>query len=155
MSLKAMAQLQVRMHQIRTSNLRPLKPKLAAAIASAEQLDAGLKTRLLDRLADLPDGDSLCHGDFHPYNLIGSPEALTIIDWLDAASGPAAADICRTLVILALAGDEVAEAYLVQYLALSGLTREEVLAWRPIVAAARLRENPPAIEQLLDWAAAV
>jgi len=43
-------------------------------------------------LRELPDGEALCHGDFHPRNVIVDGDELTIIDWVDASSGPPAAD---------------------------------------------------------------
>src|SRR5215475_12266456 len=33
---------------------------------------------------DMPDGDRLCHGDFHPLNILGNTLDPMIIDWLDA-----------------------------------------------------------------------
>jgi thiamine kinase-like enzyme len=41
---------------------------------------------LLDGLAALPSiDDRLCHGDFHPFNILGQLGKATVVDWLNAA----------------------------------------------------------------------
>jgi len=150
--LDEMVRLQVTMHGLLEPRLRPLKPKLAAAINCAPQLGDAHKARLIAGLAAMADGQALCHGDFHPYNLIGKLGRTSIIDWLDATSGPPAADACRTHVILTLVGEGLAGDYIARYANRSGLSGEAILAWRPFIAAARLRENPPGTEGLLAMA---
>jgi aminoglycoside phosphotransferase (APT) family kinase protein len=54
----------------------------------------------LDRLRTLPSGDRLCHGDFHPANILGTLKSPVIIDWGDASRGAPAADVARTLLLL-------------------------------------------------------
>lgn len=54
----------------------------------------------IDALADLSDGDRLCHGDFHPANVIRGPRGGTVIDSSNAMAGDAAADVAQTLLIL-------------------------------------------------------
>lgn len=150
--LEEMAELQLAMHARPEAGLPPLKSKLAAAIRAAPQLDDAHKQRLVAGLADLPDGDRLCHGDFHPLNLIGEDGHWTIIDWLDATSGPPAADVCRSALILSLAGPDLAETYMVAYAERSEIDIADIEVWRPYLAAARLREDPPGVGELLDWA---
>jgi aminoglycoside phosphotransferase (APT) family kinase protein len=111
-------------------------------------------------LKALPDGEALCHYDFHPGNVLGSGDRLRVIDWLTAARGAPAADVARTLLILdspflppgfpallrrAALGMKrrLGRAYLAEYCRLTGLSRAEVDAWRAPVAAARLWEQVP------------
>ncbi len=96
-AIEAMIALQVQMHQKPEARLPALKPRLADRIARAPGLDAARRAALLARLAALPDDARLCHGDFHPFNLVGAPPDTMIIDWADATSGPAAADACPQL----------------------------------------------------------
>lgn len=141
-ALAAMVRLQVAMHGVRDARLPPLKPRLADRIGRAPGLGAAQRTELLARLADLPDGQALCHGDFHPFNLIGAADgSVTIIDWADATSGPAAADACRSYLILLPVAPDFAEAYLDAYAGSAAVTREDILAWLPCLAAARLCEG--------------
>ena len=51
----------------------------------------------------LPPGDRLCHGDYHPQNVLGTLKAPVIIDWGDASRGAPSADVARTLLLLRMA----------------------------------------------------
>ena len=51
--------------------------------------------------APVGPGDSLLHLDLHPLNVLVSEHGPVIIDWTNAARGPAAADVAQTWVIMA------------------------------------------------------
>lgn len=57
----------------------------------------------LNKVRKLPDGDRLCHGDFHPGNIMidadGTP---VIIDMMNVCHGPSAYDIARTYYLTAM-----------------------------------------------------
>jgi len=149
----AMARLQASLHAGSGAGLRPLKPRLAAKLDRAPGLDGPVRERLRERLADLPDGDRLLHGDFHPFNILGTLEAPVIVDWLDATCGPPAADVCRSWVLMMAAPAGAADAYLEACLAAGELTGGEVFAWLPVIAGARLTEQVPEQEaDLRRWA---
>lgn len=142
-ALEAMVQLHLAIHAREEVRLSPLKPRLADRIGRVS-LDAGLRAKLLARLAELPEGNRLCHGDFHPFNIIGMPGAAMIVDWPDATSGPPAADVARSYLLMRHgASHALADAYLERYLAASDLTDADIRGWLPIIAAARLSENVP------------
>lgn len=142
--LTALARLQARIHAVAAPQLPSLKARLRANIGRAPLLGAALKGRLLAQLAALPDGDQLCHGDFHPWNVLGTPEDATVIDWLDATCGTPAADVCRTYVLISHASEAMARTYVETYAALTGLDPAEVWRWQAVVAGARLAEGVPA-----------
>jgi Ser/Thr protein kinase RdoA (MazF antagonist) len=148
-----MARLHRRLHECEAGPLPDMKAGLASRIARAPHLGDAGRRRLLDRLASLPDGPGLCHGDFHPLNVLGSREAPVVVDWLDACRGAAAADVCRSYVLLRPHDATLAEAYLSAYAAGGATSRSEVMAWRPCVAAARLTEGVAETEALLAMAA--
>src|ERR671924_42075 len=52
-------------------------------------------------LEQLPDGDRLCHGDFHPANVLVGKRGPVAIDWHRAARGDPMGDLARSRVILA------------------------------------------------------
>jgi aminoglycoside phosphotransferase (APT) family kinase protein len=89
----------------------------------------------------LPEGDRLCHGDFHPLNVLGTPSAAIVVDWLDARAGIPDADLCRSWLLMHLAAPEIADGYLVACERVAGITRRDALAWLPVVAGARLAEG--------------
>lgn len=140
--LVAMARLQVTIHAAPGNALAPQRVRLARKI-EASGLSDPVRRRLRERSTALPDGDRLLHGDFHPFNILGTPEAATVVDWLDATSGPPAADLCRSWLLMQAVSRDVADAYVSTYLAMSPLPREAVFAWLPVLAAARLAENVP------------
>ncbi|HWA17786.1 MAG TPA: aminoglycoside phosphotransferase family protein [Devosia sp.] len=144
----------VRLHRLihakSEARLPSLKERLATRIGQVTQLDSDKHARLLGKLNLLPDGDHICHGDFHPFNIMGMPGTVIVVDWLDATSGPSEADVCRSYVLLMPHMPSLAEAYLAAYCAASGCERSGVLAWLEIVAAARLAEGTSDEPWLLD-----
>ncbi|MGO7541636.1 phosphotransferase family protein [Rhizobium ruizarguesonis] len=115
--------------------------RLSARIRRAEGLDAASRKRLLLELDALPDGDRVCHGDFHPWNIHGSGQEFMIVDWLDACCGNPLADVCRTYVLLHHAMPERAMGYVEAYASVTGSEVSGILAWLPPIAAARLTEG--------------
>lgn len=68
-------------------------PALASAL---EQVDA-----LVPRLRDAPQ--VVCHGDFHPLNVLVDGSTASVIDWSDGGIGDRHGDVARTLLLLELA----------------------------------------------------
>lgn len=147
--LKAMALLQVRVHSLPGTQLGSLKARLAADINRATILGEVRQRVLLERLAAMPEGERLCHGDFHPLNILGPLGAETLIDWLDASRGDPAADVCRSFVLIKRLAPQIAAAYVDTYADASGENRERIHSWLPFVAAARLAEGVPDEEEEL------
>ncbi len=86
-------------HEKTGEGLPPIKPELRAAIARAP-LASGVKERADGCLAALPDGDALCHLDFHFLNILFSRGEYVVIDWVSAKSGAPLYDFARTYVVL-------------------------------------------------------
>jgi aminoglycoside phosphotransferase (APT) family kinase protein len=141
--LAAMVALHRSIHAAAGAHLGDLRTRLGFNIGRAEMLGGVRQRRLLDRLSALPAGDRFCHGDFHPFNILGVPGDARVVDWLDASCGPAAADVCRTHVLLQAGAPQLADAYISAYADAAGIATEAVLAWLSVVAAARLAENVP------------
>ena len=53
-------------------------------------------------LARLPDGDALCHGDFHPGQIMSSGDQFAAFDWSGAKRGDPLFDYARTRVLLSI-----------------------------------------------------
>jgi aminoglycoside phosphotransferase (APT) family kinase protein len=141
--LQILARLHTRIHARPANQFSSLKGWLGTSITRAMPLDEPRKQILLNGLKDMPDGDRLCHGDFHPMNVLGDASQPMVIDWPNACRGDPAGDVCRSYLILKLHADEVAEPYLDAYCRVAGVPRHTILDWLAYVAAARLAEDVP------------
>ncbi len=111
----------------------------------------------------------LCHGDFHPGNIIMSGDGPVIVDWFDACRGDAAGDIARTSLLLGagrlntehvrhLPGHSAAllldvhDAYLSTVRGLMGIDVQLVERWRRVEAIARVDEGLDPASLLELWA---
>lgn len=143
------------------ADLPSLKKKLNRKIQLAEGLPVNLRSKVLAALENMPDGDRLCHGDFHPDNILITRQGEIIIDWIDASCGNPLADLARTTIILVGAADCQIKGYLEKiiirvfhaiylrhYFKVFPDGKAEYKRWLPIIAAARLSEN---ISELEDW----
>jgi Ser/Thr protein kinase RdoA (MazF antagonist) len=147
--LGEMVRLHRQVHDQPGTKLPGLKARLSSNIRQVTRLGALCQKRLLAGLEALPDGERLCHGDFHPWNIIGSPGQTVVVDWLDACRGSPAADICRTYVLIRHAAPEIAAAYVEAYVRAGDCRTGDIFAWLPFVAAARLAEGVPSEEDEL------
>lgn len=58
----------------------------------------------LERYLDqLPDGNNICHMDFHPGNIMLGSEGYQVIDWAETVKGAPEADVAMTSLILSMA----------------------------------------------------
>lgn len=143
LALETLARLHSRIHSHVADQFSGLKSWLETQIARTTVLADPLRQVLLTGLREMPAGDRLCHGDFHPSNVLGEVSRPFVIDWPNACRGDPAADACRTHLILQLHANEIAEPYLDAYCGAARMRRETILDWLPYVAAARLTENVP------------
>lgn len=158
------AELHAEMHANPT---RPEFPsqrrRLEGKIRNAPALPVSLQAATLSALARLPSGSSICHGDFHPGNILVAAGRDVVIDWIDASLGNPLADVARSTIIAlgAAASSQVPDLfmklflrlfhaiYLGRYFRLRPGGQAEYRRWLPVVAAARLSENMPELESWL------
>ncbi|MBG9839339.1 MULTISPECIES: aminoglycoside phosphotransferase family protein [Bacillus cereus group] len=134
---------QKKIHAIRvnTDVMEAMGERLERQIKSVHKLDEKQKESILNKLHSIKFEPRLCHGDFHPFNLILSEKNVSIIDWVDACSGDIRADVFRTYLLYAQSHIELAEMYLQIYCRNTDLTREEIFQWALIITAARFSEK--------------
>jgi tRNA A-37 threonylcarbamoyl transferase component Bud32 len=150
--IEQMVKLQIEIHSKKILLPLSLKNKLQDKIISNKELSDAQKNKVLILLSKLPDGNELCHGDFHGNNILVCHKKYWVIDWIDSTYGCADGDACRTYMIFYLYARELAEVYLSLYCSNTGKTRDEILTWLPVIAAARLSENNSnEKETLLFW----
>ncbi len=53
----------------------------------------------------------VCHGDFHPLNVVVDGGRASVIDWTDAGLGPREADVARTILIFHIAAIAAGSAF--------------------------------------------
>jgi len=158
------AALQAQMHsKVPDIQLPPQKQRLENKIRSANALPAHIRSAILSALNTLPEGDRICHGDFHPGNILLTSHGVVIIDWIDATTGNPMADVARSSIIAlgAIASDQITNLFMKaiirvfhdtwfrHYFGLRPGGEQEYRCWLPIVAAARLSENMPELESWL------
>lgn len=114
-----------------------LNDKLTSKIMSSK-LDAITRFNLHRRITQMPKRSKICHGDFTPANVAITPEGkVYILDWSHAAQGNASADVIKTCLLLRLSGNgEIAKKYFDLYVEKSGVDKDYIVKWFPIVAAA-------------------
>jgi len=92
---------QARMHGVVAPvELTRLREQIRFKINAATDLPRELAESALAMLEALPDGDRLCHGDFHPANVLVGRNGPAVIDWTGATRGDPAADLARTRLLL-------------------------------------------------------
>ncbi len=157
---RRMANLHRAIHQPKIeADLPRQREKYTRRIETSNILPASLKTRLLETYAKIPDESRLCHGDFHPGNILSTDSQDLAIDWMDVSLGHPLADVARSSILLrgmAATAPILPVRWLVawfhnQYLRAyfaDGGDQAVYRALLPIAAAARLAEGIP---ELQDW----
>lgn len=160
---KRMARIHCRIHQKSVLNFPKQKDILIERILQAPIISSKEKERIITNLKDLKDDVKLCHGDYHPDNIIlGEKE--WIIDWMTGMAGNPAGDVARTILLLKLGSmpdktpkiikglvsairNKILKTYIKEYTKNSELTIEEINQWIVPVATARLCEWIPEKEK--------
>lgn len=118
------------------------------------------RPRLLGLLEQVTPGTQLCHLDFHPGNVMLSKDGPVIIDFPNAASGPALADHAKSWVILTAGSPQpdtplfsrllikvfrklARAAYMRAYRGAAPYDRSEFARWKAIAVGVRLHEGIP------------
>jgi aminoglycoside phosphotransferase (APT) family kinase protein len=148
---RLLASLHAQVHQVPAPmNLETQREWARGGIPETGKLSKVLRESVLHLLDSMLEGNRLCHGDFHPGNIVVTHRGPVIIDWMTASKGTACGDVARTSIIL-----EVAKApegmpmrwllerirkvflatYLKSYFQLHPVERNSFTGWRAIMAA--------------------
>ncbi|NLL30760.1 MAG: hypothetical protein GX258_06895 [Clostridiales bacterium] len=97
-------------------------------------------------------GTELCHGDFHPFNIMKDNNEYFVINWIKAANGSQYADACKTYMFLNLLDEEMANLYLEIYSSKSKRCKQDILEWLPVLAVLMLDESREEDkDKLISW----
>jgi aminoglycoside phosphotransferase (APT) family kinase protein len=164
---KALAALHVQVHSISGEGLPDLRERIEREIDRAgEWLSEDLRARARSELAGLPRASRVCHGDFHPDNVLLQEGGPLIIDWGPASSGHPAADVAWTILLFRFGGAPVGaplalrvflgafrrislRIYLRTYLRLAAMTWHDIERWLGVVAVLRLADRIPEEQRAL------
>lgn len=148
-----MAKLHKAIVKNRISNVPNYKEFLKCNIVNS--ISANLKKReeVLQMLDKLLDGNTLCHGDFHPGNILISDGHTIVIDFMNVCHGDFLYDVARTVFLVEYTPVPIevddremflrlkktlADLYLVQM----DVTREMIQDYLSVIIAARIGECP-------------
>ncbi len=150
---KYMARLHKSIIRNKVSNVPDYKEFLKSNILNAPSVNLKEQERVLDILGRLKDGDTLCHGDFHPGNILLSNGHAIVIDFMNVCRGDFLYDVARTVFLVQYtpvpvdADDRktllqlkktLADLYLIEM----NVTREMIQDYITVIIAARKGECP-------------
>ena len=152
-----LAELHAQLHVHQSQELISVYDWLSLRIGWADGISDNVKKKALDQLSTLPAGNAVCHGDFHPDNVLLTLDGPIIIDWCNACHGHPLADVARTSLLLSAGGlppdlspeeqaqieqvrQQFHDAYLMRYFELTSITLDQLSPWYLPVAVARISE---------------
>jgi len=155
---KQLAELHAEIHSKSVNGLDKVKDSLTSVINTVQSLKQTEKEVITEYIYTLPDGNYLCHYDFHPGNILVSNDTLKVIDWMTAEAGNPCGDVCRTGLILnssilppgtsfiqkfmiKIFRKTLYKKYITHYCKITGVTPEDINRWLLPIAAARLAEE--------------
>ncbi len=160
---RLLAQCHINIQKPVEFKLPTVKAKLKRDIKASPLLSNEEKQQIYQYIDTLPDGNKLCHFDFHPGNIMVSNGQYHVIDWMTGCKGDGLSDIARTSIILRYSEipraprfinlisknviNKIYRGYLKEYLKATGVSIEKIRVWEMPIAAARLREWIPQSEK--------
>ena len=132
--------------------LNRIKEKFREKLENSDNIDENIKYELLQRLEGMKNHKKLCHGDFHPSNVIVQEDGTVyVIDWSHVTQGNASADAARTYLLFSMDGKaELANKYLDMFEKMSGIEKKSIQRWIPIVAATQMTKKIPEEQEFLS-----
>lgn len=163
--IELLVELQMEVQRTAVPGLVSMVQRLGTKIGEATQLTADDRAEAQGLLQLLPDGDALCHGDFHPANIILTERGPVILDWFDAAAGDITADFVRSSLLMRppfdrsswLAGstpellDQIHSHYITELVRRGALDANAFGSWEVVTAVARMSEPVPDMDLLAIW----
>lgn len=157
---KALAALHAQIHSVPGVGLPDLRERIEWGIGNAaEWLSEDVLDAARSALAELPKGSRVCHGDFHPDNVLLQEGGPVVVDWGPASVGHPAADVAWTVllyrfgspvgaplavrVVLGLSRKLSLRVYLRTYSRLTGRTWRDIERWIGVIAVLRLTDRIP------------
>ncbi|WP_028547744.1 aminoglycoside phosphotransferase family protein [Paenibacillus sp. UNC451MF] len=149
------AHLHADVHRSRNDSLPSQKEDFEKKIRTVK-IESVLKEKALRLLDTLPDSSEVCHGDYHPDNILLSPSGPYVIDWINAKRGNRTADFVLSALMLKIgevpdfiphyenlniSRSILFKAYTQTYLKELPTDKSDILPWIPLAAIFRLEQG--------------
>jgi len=162
---KQLAIEHIKIHQYHTDSLKDQYERFGEHIEYRKDKIGSQHVYLKEKLLKMDKTNVLCHGDFHPGNILINKNGCIIIDWMNCYCGSPASDVARTYLMLITPSipDNVPERikpridklkrvtakyYIKEYVKRSSISTDEINNWIDIIAAARFIDDFTGEE---DW----
>jgi len=165
---KLLAKEQYAINQKKVDGLLNEKERFKNQIERSKGKLGAYYAEVLNDLENKAKENYVCHGDFHPGNIMMQNGKPVVIDWMNAYSGTRAGDAARSYmmiispnipdvfrgvrkILLKIVKRKLARSFIKEYIRLSNISFGEIREWMKIIAAVRLCDNVPNEEEwLLD-----
>lgn len=139
---------------------------LKRGIQKRDYITTNEKSKILEKLKELPKNNHLCHNDFHPDNVLITDDGPYIIDWMTVSQGNSLGDFARSCLMLQIGTppsglvDRILtgffrsrffKGYSQRYFELVDVDKDELKVWELPIATHRLNDDniPEERDQLL------
>ena len=154
---KNIAELHKQILRCNSSHLQDYKEMLLSFIVRAPENLKEKRKQALEILDKLPDGTTVCHGDFHPGNVLITNQGSVVIDFMNICSGTRCYDVARTVYLIeytpvAKEMEDLQEILWMKhtlaeyYLQEMNITREEIADYLRVIEVVRRVECPGEFE---------
>ncbi|MBN1500481.1 MAG: aminoglycoside phosphotransferase family protein [Spirochaetes bacterium] len=158
--MKQMADSQKLIHRTECTGITSQYDRFSYLINNTG-LNTSKKKIILEILQEMITDTAVCHGDFHPGNIIADENGvLYTIDWMNCYYGNCLGDAVRTYLTLVSPFDPfnlpvikkfffkiyrllLGKIYLREYCKNTDIKKRDIKKWIPIIAAGRLADNIP------------
>jgi aminoglycoside phosphotransferase (APT) family kinase protein len=162
---RLLGRLHARLHDLPGPMFPAQRERIIRNLNRSAFLPEERKASLLELLESLPGGEIVCHGDFHPENIILAESGPVIIDWEGCMHGNPAGDVAATCLwiravftfrpgvagwLMRRLGRRFERAYLAEYHRLAPGRIARLEEWVALLAACRMSEETrPEFDHLL------
>lgn len=166
-NLKNLVQEQCKIHSVECkTGLKSQKDRLSYMIELSKDTLGDFYHPLIQRLEKAENPYRLCHGDYHPGNVLLQEGEYISIDWMNAYAGDPLSDAVRSYIMMTspflpeeipfpvrtaiqMTKPRIGAIYKKEYLSQASADEKDFRAWIPVMAAARLIEQIPGEKEWL------
>jgi uncharacterized protein (TIGR02172 family) len=150
---RQLGRLHVALHRLSAPGLPSQHERVFWNLEHSDLLPERLKMAVYQLVKTLPDNPAICHGDFHPENIIFTRNGPRLIDWEGCMHGAPAADVAATCLWIRTGlvfgkdrfvrwlGASFEKNYLDENERLAPGQIEHLESWLAVLAACQMRED--------------